>query len=186
MKLDEFANQYFSGNMNEAIAQIAYEAYSRNFDYTKSYQTCESLLKQLNSEQEKIYVDYLAKEIKKNPKKFQKDINMTENIVNMNLTYEEIQNAKVNPYKAKIGKSFFKFLVGTGGILAFMIAANNLGQGDLATKLGAGAMTLFNSYVALDVTSNIMNYFKFKNAKKYVNVNEFQKNEIFEKGGKSL
>lgn len=186
MNINEFAKLYFEGNSNKAIEHLALEGYTENFKFTNNPKNFDVIISSLSSEQRTYYVQSLIKVTKENPKKFNEALDNAVSISEMNLTYEEVQNAKVNPYKAKIGKSFFKFLVGTGGILAFMIAANNLGQGDLATKLGAGAMTLFNSYVALDVTSNIMNYFKFKNANKYVNEAELQQIETFEKGGKSL
>lgn len=101
--------------------------------------------------------------------KFEKSVSTMKSL---NLTDEEIMNAEKNPYKAKIGKNFLKLLLVNGGLLGLTALLPNLGGNTAGIENVATTIaSICTTGLAIDSGSNIMKYFKFKNAKKVLDEN---------------
>lgn len=180
MNFENFSNQYFQGNVEAALEHLAKESYYRNYSITKTGDNLQVILDSMNSDLASRFMYYIKQESKKNPEVIKNVLNEVKNFASLDLSYDEVKNATINPYKAKLVKTFFKFLIGGSGLVAFSLIGASLGQIGLVGSLGAGVATLFNSYIAYDMGINLVNYIKFKKAKKFVSENEKIQNNLDE------
>jgi len=183
MNFVEFAYKYFSGNADKAIECLAHESYTKEFKFSGSRKNLRDILDTMDKNTAEKYVDYLEKEIIKNPQIFEGYVENAEKWSALNLSYEEVRDAKVNPYKAKVAKGFLKGLIGGTGLLALSTLIPGASDPGIINSVCSGMVTLFGSYCAMDVGVNLINYFKFKKIKKEIEANEKSMND---NGGKTL
>lgn len=177
MLFNDFVNQYFNGDKEAAFAQIAYESYNRDYKFTGTHQNLKNLLDQLSPEDASRYMKFSGREMAKNPERFAKTIELGFDLSVLKMSYDEVKNAEINPYKAQIGRSFLKFLIGMGGFTTVVAIASAVGATGVIPLVSGGMFTLFSTYASADLGNKIMKYFKFKKVKKKVLEEEEMKNE---------
>jgi len=169
---EDFKNEYFNGDEDKAIRQLAYEGYSYNLEFTKTKDNIKKILDSMDEAAANKYMDYLYEETEKNPERYNQYASLATNLVNLNMTYDEVKNAEINPFKAKLLKSTLKLLIGGSSLLAISIIASNLGGSDTISSflsyLNAGVI----AYTSAEIGANLINYSNFKQAKKQVENNE--------------
>ena len=97
-------------------------------------------------------------------------------IMQSGLSYEEIKDAKENPYKSKIWKTLLKALIGIVAVAIFMWIAVSANNDELA-ETAPYILSVFGSYIAIELTSNISNFFCFKKAKKQIDCDELAEDD---------
>lgn len=171
-KIDIIANEKFNGNTIEALHYLL-DSDIKLGEYRE----------ELNVEELKYVMNYVTNKVA--IKKYGNRENLAKAAVqeiklkSLNLTEEEVRNAKKNPYKAKMSKSFLKLLLTEGGIVSLALAGKNLGiEGPTLGVIGS-ALTAFMSY---GVAENIIKYLKFRSLKKNIDNNLFEKTDEINKG----
>lgn len=180
MTFEEFVEKNFNGDKESALAALAQESYSNQYTLTQTKQNLQRILDELSMEDSEKFMVYWGKEVEKNPKNFQDAVETAVHVSLLNLSYDDVKKAKINPYKAEVGKAFLKLLIGAGGLLGLAAILHNSGQVGLAANVGTGLYTLFITYAGADFVDKIVKYFNFKKVKQ--RMDEIEKEE----GGKIL
>lgn len=91
------------------------------------------------------------------------------NLSSLNISREEVLNAKKNPYKSEIMKNLFKILLTSSSIVA-LSALGGPALGISASGLTAieSVLGILNSTFAFDLADKLTKYFKFKKAKETI------------------
>ena len=171
MNFEDYKNKYFDGDEDKAIHQLAYEQYNNKFTYYLNKKEACRVFDTLTEKQKDRHVDFLAEETNKNPANFLLGLQKASVLINSGLTYEEIKETNTNPFKLKIGKTILKAFAGIAVIVIFMLITVSMDMDRLA-EIGPYIIGVFGSYIAIELTSNITNYFRFKKAKKDIESNE--------------
>lgn len=182
MSFEEVVLEKFNGDKESALAYLAQESYSRKYNMTGTKENLQKILDELSEEDAKKFMVYWGKEAEKNPESFKNTVETGVNLAYLNLSYDEVKNAEVNPYKAKTGKAFLKLLIGAGGLLGLAAILHTVGPVGLAANVGTGLYTLFITYAGADFADKVVKYFNFKQTKKRITKIEKE----HEEGGKSL
>ena len=170
MNLQEFANKHFEGDIDKSLQHLARESYLNEYTLTGSKENLSAIVTPLTGEYSKKFYKYFKQAIKERPgliTEAYKDVLETIG-PRVSFSYDEVKNAKVNPYKSKVNKSCLKTLIGGGGLLSFAAIAQGMGDPGAMQSLSSGLATLFGSYMAFDLGINLMNYLKFKKEKKKI------------------
>lgn len=158
-KIDIIANEKFSGNVEKTIEYLLYNAGENAFD---------EYIDELTQDEARIAVKFLEKEAVKQyggKKEYNAEIKKNRKLYSLNLTEEEVKNAKINLYKADILKGVFKLLVMESGVVALSMVGNGVGINPmLIGTIGSTITALASSTLA----TNIINYVKFKKVQKMV------------------
>ncbi|MBR6516460.1 MAG: hypothetical protein IKT40_06345 [Bacilli bacterium] len=161
-KIDEIANEKFNGDINRTLYYLVYEAGEPFDPYIPELTQAEAAtvlrfvedraIKHYGSE-ENYYNEYKKRKL----------------LAQLDLTEEEVRNAKKNPYKAKLLKNSLLMLIVEGGILALGLAANQMGIApDILSYAGSIATGLFSMTLA----GNLLEYVRFKKTKKMIDVQD--------------
>lgn len=180
---EEFKDTYFNGDEKAALRQLAYEGYNMDLKYTKTGDTIQKILDSLNDKQVDLYMKYFYKENEKNPERFNKFLNLSNNLTQLNLDYEEIEKSKVNPFKAKIAKTLLKLLISGASIVGLAALSNG---NDTIIGVAKPIASFLSAYFSGELGLNILNYFRYKSAKKQIDQNTADQNRYIEDGGKVL
>lgn len=175
-ELDKIANEYYDGDTLKAIK-----------GFFENQQCIDSYVSEFTKEEAEyaycLIMDDMAEKNggrKQLGKKFAREIQLQQ----MNLTEEEILNAKKNPYKSNLLKSFLKLLLIEGGVISVALAGNKINID--SSTLGILASTL-TTMVSMDLANSILAYSKFKKIKKQLMNEQMQNNEIINNNiGRSL
>ena len=165
MNFEEFKNKCFDGDEEKALECLAQEAYACIYNKTVNEDTATNIVDSLDQKQKQKFIIRLATEAKANPEKINKCLNRAYTIAKMNLMYEEVCDAETNPFKCKIRKTLLKALIGIVAVALFMWITVAMDMDDLP-EAGPYILSVFGSYIAIELTANITNYFRFKKIKK--------------------
>lgn len=158
-ELDIIAREKFNGDIRKTIEFLLLNGADNNFDkYVDelTYDEAKIVMEIMNSEAIKHYGS---------ESNFKNEVKKNRLLIELELTEEEVKNAKKNPYKAKIFKSSLMMLIMESGIIALSLFGSNLGITPAMLGVGASIVTGLSS---MTVASNVINYVKFKNASKII------------------
>ena len=189
MSFEEFTVKYFNGNIESSLEHLAKESYYNNFELTGSGDALQVILDQLDRSQAKQFMKYFRKFMSIEPSKFRvvlkdldgKELTSTTLAPDATLTYDEVNNAKVDYYKSKAMKDLLKFVIGASGLLAVTFVSQGFGNNNFISQIGSIGFTAYSSLIAMDLGADLINYFKFKNKSKE---NNLQQTEDISRGGR--
>lgn len=156
-KLDVLANEKFGGDIEQTLN---YLLFNRNGDKIDDY------VDEMTPEEARAVLMILRGKVVKGyggEENFKMAVNIDEKLEELKLTKEEVLNAEKNPYKAKLGKSFFKMIIAQGGIVSLMVAANNFGIDISSLGLISSVVT---GLLSFDMVQKIEKYVKYNKLKK--------------------
>ena len=166
MNIYSYADKFFDGDLDKSLENLAKEVYSEEYKTVKNKKELDDILEPLERDLALKYLEYLKIEINKNPKRYHTVMKDAFVFNMMDFSYEEIQNAKVNPYGAKLKKEFLKLLIFDGGLILATLMANNFGLGDLVSNIINGAAVMLNGYLASEIGIDFVKYCNFKKLQK--------------------
>ena len=154
--IQKLADSQFNGDLRQAIDY---------FFRTYSSEDIERLATTFNKEQSKIALEVIRTitQTSEFKKALSEEVHREIALRGLELTKEEVMNAKVNPYKATSMKQFLKLLIMEGGIVALGFAASSLG---IDAGLINSAGSILTAYFAYDIGVNVVKYFQFNKLKK--------------------
>lgn len=90
-------------------------------------------------------------------------------VAQLDMTEDEILNAQRNPYAKKIKREILFWLIASGGITALIVILKRFSIFSGSTVgIIASVASIVTTYFAIEVGSSIVDYFRFKKAKKFL------------------
>ena len=156
-KIDIIAKEKFNGDTIQTLNYLL-----------ENNQSIEQYIDELTKEEAQIVLNWASEKAHEKfggRENFERKMIREIELDSLNITEEEIKNAKKNPYKAKIFKGFLKMLLIDGGIVSLALISSSLGiNPEILGLLGATITGMFS----LGMANNVMKYFKFKKIKNQI------------------
>lgn len=172
-EIDIIAKEKFDGDIKKTIEYLLLNLGPGEFD---------KYVRQLNADESKFALTIIKRETVKavgGQSNFEVLMRNQDIVSELNMSFDEVNNAKKNPYKAKILKSILGMLLVEGGILTMGLLGVPVATLGLASAVGISVSSSF-------ITDNIMKYFKFKKLKKAVDNVPVQEEESREMKGRGM
>lgn len=168
----EFKNKFFDGNEEKALAQLAYESYSEDYELTGNVTSLQETLNTMDRKTANKYMDFLREEIRKDPKKFDKSYKFAQLLHKINMNEEDVIKTEKNPFVKKLWVSVAIIIAGIFA-MALLLAIKRIAnfESKLFESLVSYGMTIFIGVRSINTAGILMNVFNFRKAKKYIKEN---------------
>ncbi len=181
--LDIFCEENFNGSMENTIKYlIDVLNHDNRSKLLISIEDAEEYVAQFNTNEAVFASNVLYDMASENfggEKEYKRHIKRTVDLDSIGLTEEQIKSIDINPYKAPLKKKFIQIAIvyGGGAIIAVLLNSFDLGDfGEQIKNWVLAIIALFAFWLPLNITPDIIGYFKFKKLKKYYDSEEGKDN----------
>lgn len=164
MNITEFTNKYFDGDASEAICQLAKEAISREYTYTKSSKGLNEIIKHLNGAASDAYMEYYKYFAQKNSKHLHAKLNNASYRLFTRIELADTLNYETNPFATRLKASFLTAVALLLAFAASPLVTRRISE-SAAKGLNIAAIAVF-AVVAVYLLFNLIRFHCFKKEKK--------------------
>ncbi len=159
-EIDAIANEKFNGNTLAAIEHLVRTLGKGEFG---------RYVHELTPDEAKFVLDLIHSENVKavgGEQEYNKLLKREEQLLSMNLTYEQVRDATGNPYKTKLLLAVLSFLLIEGGLAVLLLLKVDFHYLSAIVSFCTGLLSL-------NLASNIVNYIKFRHLKESIDKENF-------------
>lgn len=177
MNFSEYKNEFFAGDSQKALKQLAEEKYNNRYSTCKNATELQKILDSMDKKTANEFRDCMSDEIEKNPQKIKRIIRIKTMSTNLGVTPDYVLQEKKNPFVKKLVFTVIYILcvIAVYAIMLIIKKKYGIDNNNYNTVL-ALIPSIFLSFGAIPVANNLMNLFRYKKLKSLV---EAHKDEFF-------
>ena len=163
MTFDKFRKKYYNGDTDKALACLAKEGYTRQFDKCPNRYVFKEMIDSLSTELAKRYMVFYNQEVKKNPERMRIETKLVVDAMFLGISKEDLLRAKENPYEKPMKNSLLILTIGALIYLPILVFLPTLAR----DRAVLGILFAVAPSVGMRFTNALYRYFKFKKLQDY-------------------